>query len=99
MILSRDVRHVNADLAVLDLAVPTAPLPRHAHTLGPLLGKRRGVEHEHTIRLAKIVADLTGQGQKQRRMLPSPKPDEFLKALTILVVEVGDSFTGLVIEF
>src|SRR5512135_3337553 len=37
MFFSRDVRHVNADLTVLDLAEPAAPLPRHAHTLGPLL--------------------------------------------------------------
>src|SRR5512135_3439944 len=98
MFFSRDVRHVNADLTVLDLAEPAAPLPRHAHTLGPLLGERRGIEHDHAVRRAEVRPDLTGQRQEERLVLPRHVPDELLEALTLLVVQVGDALTSLVIE-
>ena len=55
MFLPRDVCHVDADLAVLDLAEPAAPLPRHADRLGPLLGEGRGIEHDHAVRLAQLA--------------------------------------------
>ena len=48
-----DVRHVDADLAILNLAEATAPLLGDAHRLVAFLGKCRGVEHDHTIRFAQ----------------------------------------------
>ena len=54
----RCIGHIDADLAVLDLAEPAAPLPSHAHRLGPLLGEGRGVEHDHAVGFAQVLADL-----------------------------------------
>src|SRR5512144_2542276 len=99
MFLPRDVPHVEPDLAVLDLAESTAPLSRHAHRLGPLLGDRRGVEDDHAIRLAEVGADLAGQRHEQGLMVPRNIPDELLEALTLPVVEVGDPLGRLVFEF
>ena len=58
MFFPRDVSHVDAHLAVLDLAEPAAPLLGDAHRLGPFLGKRRGVEHDHAVGFAQLLADL-----------------------------------------
>ena len=95
---SRHVSHEDADLAVVDLAEPAAPLPRHADRLGPLLGERRGVEDEHGVGLAEVLADLTCQGGEQRLVVPGHLPDELLQALAFLVVKVGDRLAGLAFE-
>ena len=99
MFLPRHVSHEDADLAIVDLAVAAAPLPRHADTLGPLLGERRGVENEHGIGFAQVLADLTRQAGEQRRMVPRRLADELLQALAFLVVKVGDRLAGLAFEF
>ena len=52
-----DQRHVRAptqggkhpDLAVLDFAQPTAPLPRHPHRLGPLLRAPALIDRQRAI--------------------------------------------------
>ena len=55
MVPPRDVAQINAYLAVLDFAEPTAPpLPLHIQLgFGPLLGKRRRVEDQHAIQLTQ----------------------------------------------
>ena len=93
-----DVGHVDADLAVLDLAEPAAPLPRHADRLGPLLGERRGVEDDHAVGLAEVLADLTGQSVEQRLWSQGTYPTNFCRPLAFLVVEVGDRLAGLALE-
>ena len=59
MFFSRYVCHVDPNLAVLDLAEAAAPLPRHAHRLSPLRGEGRGIEHDHPVGFAQVVADLS----------------------------------------
>src|SRR3954469_21112761 len=98
MALARYVGHEDADLAVVDLAVAATPLPRHADRLGPLLGERRGVEDEHAIGFAQVLADLTCQGGKQRPVVPRYFPDELLQALAPLVVKIADRLAGLALE-
>src|SRR3974377_1306127 len=58
MLFSGDVTHVDTDLAVLNLAQTTAPLLGDPHRLGPFLGEPRGIENNHAVRLAELVADL-----------------------------------------
>ena len=96
--LPGDVSHEDADLAVVDLAEPAAPLAGHADRLGPLLGERRGVEDDHGVGLAEVLADLAGQGGEQRLVVPGDRPDEVLQALPLVVMEVGDRLAGLARE-
>ena len=77
MFLPRDVAHVDADLAVLDLAEPAAPLPRHADRLGPLLGEGRGVEDDHAVGLAQLVADLAARVASKGRWSQGTWPMNF----------------------
>src|SRR6185312_11233339 len=84
--LSRSVCHVDSDLTVLDLPDPAAPLTRHADRLGPLLGKARGVEHEHAIRFTQFRTDLSRQCHEQRPMVPWDIADEFLDPLSLSVM-------------
>ena len=44
------VAHEDADLAVVDFAHAAAPLPLHADRFRSLLGERRRIENDHTIR-------------------------------------------------
>src|SRR3954452_18526661 len=92
------VGNVDAALAVLDLAEPAAPLPRHSHRLGPLLGERRGVEDDHAVRLPQVLADLTGERGKEGRMVPRDLPDELLDGLSLLIVQVSDPLASLMLK-
>jgi len=98
MCLSRDEGHEDADLAVVDLAEPAAPLTRHADRLGPLLDERRGVENDHRVGRAEGLADLAGEGVEQRRVVPRYEPDELLQGLPLLVMEGGDRLAGFAFE-
>src|SRR4051794_30371911 len=98
MSLSRDICHVDADLAVVNFAKPAAPLPRDAHRLGPSLGECRRIENDHGIGRAQVFADLTGQSLEQRLVVPRHMPDELLQALAFLVMKVGDRLAGLAFE-
>ncbi len=58
MLFSRRISHVDANLTVLNLPQPAAPLPRDAHRHSPFLGEARRVEDNHPILLAQLLADL-----------------------------------------
>src|SRR6516164_5758184 len=47
-----DVAEVDADLAVVDLAQPAAPLPLYAHRFAAFLGEGRRVKNEYRVGLA-----------------------------------------------
>ena len=93
-----DVAQEDADLAVLDLAEPAAPLPLHADRGGSLLGEGRGVEHEHGVAAADGVGDLTGQLVDEGVVVPGHLADEALDGLAVEVVAVGDRLGVLAIE-
>ena len=87
-----DVSQVDADLAVVDLAQPAAPLSLHAHRFTAFFGESRGVEHEHAIGLAQFRSHLPCQFGQQGPMVPVGLADELLQALALAVVQVGDGF-------
>ena len=49
----------------VDLAEPATPLARHAHRLGPRLGKARGIAPQHTLGVSQ------GRGDVSRQLLAS----------------------------
>ena len=93
-----DVAEEDADLAVLDLSEPAAPLALHAHRGGPLLGEGRGVEHEHGVGPADRAGEMAGQFRDQRVMIPVDLADEPLDDLAIEVVAVGDRLGVLALD-
>ena len=98
MFLPCDVCHIDPDLAVLNFAETTAPLLGDANRFIAFLGKRRGVEHDHSFRFAQLYADLNREGAQQRLMIPSCLSDELLNSLSVLVVQVGNSLASFVLQ-
>jgi hypothetical protein len=79
----------------------TLPSRPHHWRITPtdlVLGERRGVEDDHAVGLAEILADLAGQGGEQGLVVPGHRADEVLQALSLLVMEVGDRLGGLATE-
>ncbi len=98
MLLTGDVTQKHAHLAVIDFAQATAPLPRHADRVLPLLGERRRIEDDHAIGLANSRADLFRERRQQRLVVPRREANELLQALSFLIVQVGDGLAGLAFE-
>jgi hypothetical protein len=99
MFFPRDVGHVDADLAVLDLAHPATPLPDDADRLGPFLGEPRGVENDDRVGFAEFLADLAGQRGEQGIVVPGDRPDEVLQTLPLAIMKVGDRLARLPRKF
>src|SRR6266446_6313115 len=98
MLMMRSIGHVDSDLAVVHLAEPTKPLPRHARRRLALLGEPRGVEDDHAVGGADRAAHLAGQFAQQGSVLPGGRADEVREAVPLLTVPVGDRLGGLVLE-
>ena len=98
MFPSGDVTQVNADLTVVDLAQPAAPLSLHADGLLALLGEGRGVENQHAVVLAQFGSDLAYQFGQQGPVVPFRLADELLQALAFAVMQVGDGFDILAVQ-
>src|ERR1700675_3965399 len=79
MFLGADVGQVDADLAVVDLAQPAAPLPLHADRSGALLGEGGGVEDQDALWAAQLLADLAGQLGDHGEVVPRRLADELLQ--------------------
>ena len=95
---ARNVAEIDTDLAVVDLAEPTAPLPLHAHRLRPLLGKGRRVENQDAIGFAQLRAHLPHQFSQQRLVIPLRLADEFLQTLPFPVVQISNRFHILAVQ-
>ena len=98
MLAGRGIGHIDADLAVVDLAEPTEPLPLYADRGVPLLGEAGGVEDDHPVGGAQLAADLLGQLLDQGPVVPGGGADEVLQAVPVLVVAVGDRLGVLVAQ-
>ena len=98
MFVTRCIRHVDGHLAIVNLAESPAPLPCHAHRLGPFLGEGRRIEYDYAIGLAYVFADLYGQGLQQRCIFPRNLPNKLLETLSLLIEQVSDPFTGFVLK-
>ena len=79
-------------MTVVDLAQPATPLARHAHRLGPGLGKARGIEHQDAISLAELLGDLSGQLLAQGGILPRRPANEALQGQAVLSKAIRDRF-------
>lgn len=90
-----NVAEVNADLAVVDVAKPTAPLPLHAHRFAAFLGQGRGVENAYRVGLAPCGSPLTYPFGQQRLIVPLGWAAELWPALAFAVVQVSDGLDVL----
>jgi hypothetical protein len=93
-----DIAEEDADLAVVDLPEPAAPLPLDADRGGPLLGEGRGVEDEDCVGSTDRAGDLAVQLIDQGPMVPVDLADEPLDRLAVAVVAVGDRLGVLALD-
>jgi hypothetical protein len=90
-----DVAEGEADLAVLDLAQPAAPLPFDAAGGLALLGEATAVQDRHGVKIGERLGDVAAQLGQDGVVVPGPGPDEVLDRLAGAVGEVGDRLGGL----
>src|SRR5262249_19691040 len=88
----------DAELAVLDLAEPAAPLPLHAAGITPRLGEGAGVEHEHGLGVARLQGDVPAQFGHHGLVVPAAGADEVLHGLARAAGLVGDGLRGLALQ-
>jgi len=69
------------DLAVLHLAQPTAPLPRHPARMRPFLGKGARIEHHDPLRIAPRLDHVMTQLRHHRFIIPLAAADKELNRL------------------
>ena len=77
----RGVGEEDADLAVVHLAEPAAPLAGHAARLGPLLGEGAGVDDHDAVGLGQLLADVLPQLAHDGLVVPLARTHEELDRL------------------
>ena len=92
------VEEEDADLAVIDLAQPAAPLPIDAAGFDPLLGETAGVDDEDGAAVAPLGADVAAEFGQQGVVIPGTVADEFLDGPAVDAGVVGDGLGGLALE-
>ena len=90
-----DIAEEDADLAVVDLAEPAAPLPLDATGVLALLGEAGAVTDENALGIPPDLDDMLPQTVQHRPVLPGGGADEVLQVLAANVGEVGDGLAGL----
>ena len=78
MLLSSNVAHKDADLAVVDFASVATPLAFDPDLMDTALGETAWIEGDDAIGLAQSVHHLRHQHLDQRSMIPRGGADEFL---------------------
>src|SRR5262249_27846181 len=78
MVLATNISHKDADLAVVDLAPVTTPLPFHPDRMSAPFGKAAGIESNDPIGLPQPLDHLPNQHARQRVMIPRGGADEVL---------------------
>ena len=96
VLAGRGVGPEDADLAMVDLAEPTPPWPRHADRGIARLGEPRGVEDDHAVGGADLAAHLAGPLADPGAVVPGGGADDVRQAVAIRVVAVGDRLGVLV---
>ena len=94
----RGVGQENADLAVLDLAQPAAPLARDAAGFGPLLGEGAGIDDHDALRFGEFLPDMEPQFGHHGFVVPFPRADEELDRLARQAGLDRDRLTGLTLQ-
>ena len=88
----------DADLAVVDLAQPAAPLAGDAAGLGPLLGEGAGVDDHDAVGLGQLLADVAPQLGHHGLVVPLAGADEELDRLAGQAGLDGDRLAGLALQ-
>jgi hypothetical protein len=82
-VLSRDVTHEHADLAVINLAPVAAPLALDSHRMRAAFGETAWIEGDDAIGLAQPLGHLPHQHHDQRSVVPWGDTDEVLQDLSL----------------
>src|SRR6266705_1370627 len=98
MTLARHIAQVDGHLTIVDFAQTTAPLPSHPDRLPPGLGKRRGIEDQHAIGLAQVLAHLAPQRVSQGGLIPVSPADKTLQPQAVLAKMIRDRFHVLAFD-
>src|SRR4051794_38926845 len=85
----------DADLAVVLLAQPAAPLPGHPARLAPRLGEAAGVEDQDRVRVGQDLADVVAELGHDGLVVPAAGADEVLDGLAVDAGLDGDRLAGL----
>src|SRR5512135_1148328 len=94
----RGVGQEDADLAVVDLAVPAAPLASDTAGLRPLLGEGAGVDDHDAVRLGELLTDVEPEFRYDGLVVPLARVDEELDRLARQPGLDGDRLTGLALQ-
>src|SRR5438093_13701717 len=79
MVVTRDVPHEDADLAVVDLASVATPLALHPDRMRAPLGEAAGIKGDDAIGFPQLLDHLPHQHAYQRAMIPGSGTDELLQ--------------------
>ena len=81
-------RRKDPDLTVIDLAQPSAPLPRHAHRVGAFLGEARLVDQQPTLgAAAELSVGLHRHLIQHPSVVPSRVREHVLQPLPISILD------------
>ena len=83
MVVTRDVAHEHADLAVVNLAPVATPLPFDAHRVRAAFGETARIEGDDAIGLAQPLGHLPHQHPDQRPVVPWGDTDKVLHDLSL----------------
>src|SRR5271156_1016543 len=92
------VSQEHADLAVVHLPQPTAPLTADAAGFSPLLGEGAGVDNHDAIRAFQFFADMGAQLSHHSLVVPLARADEELDRFARQPGLDGDWLTGLALQ-
>ena len=88
----------DAELAVVLLAQPAAPLPGHPARLAPRLGEAAGVEDQDRLRVGQHLADVAAEFGHDGLVVPPAGADEVLDRLAVDAGLDGDRLAGLALQ-
>jgi hypothetical protein len=92
------VSQENADLAIVHLAQPAAPLTVDAAGLRPFFGEGTGVDNHYAIWACEFFADMGAQLGHHCLVVPLARADEELNWFTRQPGLDGDRLTGLALQ-
>src|SRR5262245_46833828 len=90
MVVTRDVPHEDADLAVVHLAPVATPLALDPHRMRPALGETTGIEGDDPSGFAQPLGHLSDSHSHQGTMIPGHRADEVLDDLALDLDEGAD---------
>src|SRR5262245_17985030 len=96
--LAADITEEDADLTILDLAEPAAPLPLYATRVVPRLRERTGIEHEHGVGIRQFLSNVLAKFGHHALVVPRAGADKMLHRLALQSSLIGDRLGRLTIQ-